>query len=324
MCGKGQTAAKESAMTTRQYKYILAIAKCGSISKAAEQLYISQSGLNQQLMRMEKELGVTLFERDTHHLQITEAGEIVAAYAREAISQEECMHAQLQDVLDSSTGEIRLNLAMEQGTQLFCAVFPIFHEKYPRVSFKLEDHKVYDQYEMLLQKRLDIGMAMITRREVPELEYVHLARERFLLGVPITHPLAAMYQPTLDGDYPEMDLYLCKEEPFSLMFSGSTMRQAIDPCFAEAGYKPHVMFESRMNHVAALMVRGGICLTILPESQARLYQDIRWFRLAANPTWESCLLYHHRNPPRKSGRYFIDLAVSKAGFLGARSQPVWG
>lgn len=310
-------------MNTRQLKYILTIAECGSISKAVDQLYISQSGLNQQLIRLEKELGVSLFERDTHHLKITEAGEIVAAYAREAMFHEERMHAQLKDILDSNVGEIRLNLAMEQGTQLFCAVFPEFHKKYPRISFKLEDHKVYDQYELLRQKKLDIGMAMITRREVPELEYIHLARERFLLGVPAAHPLAVMYRPTDDGDYPEMDLYLCKEEPFSLMFSGSTMRQAIDPCFEAAGFQPQVMFESRMNHVAALMVRGGICLTILPESQARLYQDIRWFRLAANPTWESCLMYYRENPPRKSGRYFIDLAVSNAGFLGERSKPVW-
>lgn len=310
-------------MNTRQYQYILAIAEYGNISKADEQLYISQSGLNQQLLRIEKELGARLFERDTHHLKITEAGEIVAAHAREAMFREERMHIQLQDVLDSSVGEIRLNLAMEQGTQLFCAVFPIFHEKYPRVTFKLEDHKVYDQYELLLDKKLDIGMAMITKREISELEYVHLAYERFLLGVPAAHPLAAMYQPTADGDYPEMDLYLCKEEPFSLMFSGSTMRQAIDPCFESAGFKPYVMFESRMNHVAALMVKGGICLTILPESQAKLYGDIRWFRLAANPIWESCLIYHHENPPRKSARYFIDLAVSKADFLGVRSKPAW-
>ena len=310
-------------MNTRQYRYILSIAECGSISKAADQLYISQSGLNQQVMRIEKELGVTIFERDTHHLKITEAGAIVIAHAKEAVFLEERMHMQLQDVLDSTVGEIRLNLAMEQGTQLFCAVFPLFHERYPRVTFKREDHKVYDQYEMLLQKKLDIGMAMITKREIPEFEYVHLARERFLLGVPAAHPLSSMYRPTADGDYPEMDLYLCKEEPFSLMFSGSTMREAIDPCFEAAGFKPYVMFESRMNHVAALMVRNGICLTILPESQARLYQDIRWFRLAADPTWESCLLYHQENPPRKSARYFIDLAVSKAGFLGVRSQPIW-
>ena len=57
-------------MDTRQLNYILTIAECGSISKAANKLFISQSGLNQQLQRIEKELGISLFERDTHHLAI--------------------------------------------------------------------------------------------------------------------------------------------------------------------------------------------------------------------------------------------------------------
>ena len=48
-------------MDTLQLNYILTIAECGSISKAANKLFISQSGLNQQLQRIEKELGISLF-----------------------------------------------------------------------------------------------------------------------------------------------------------------------------------------------------------------------------------------------------------------------
>lgn len=66
-----------------------------------------------------------------------------------------------------------------------------------------------------------------------------------------------------------MDLTLCRQEPFSLMFAGSTFRQVIDPCFEQAGFTPKIMFEARTNHVIALMVSRGICLTILPESQGQ-------------------------------------------------------
>ena len=57
-------------MNTRQLKYMLEIARCESISKEAENLFISQAGLNQQLFKKEKEIG-QLFERDTHHLKMT-------------------------------------------------------------------------------------------------------------------------------------------------------------------------------------------------------------------------------------------------------------
>ena len=75
-------------MDTRQLKYILAIAECGSISKAADKLFISQSGLNQQLIRIDKEMGIPLFERDTHHLATTEAGAIFLRYAQETLNRE--------------------------------------------------------------------------------------------------------------------------------------------------------------------------------------------------------------------------------------------
>ena len=57
-------------MNTRQLKYMLEIARYESISKEAENLFISQAGLNQQLFKKEKEIG-QLFERDTHHLKMT-------------------------------------------------------------------------------------------------------------------------------------------------------------------------------------------------------------------------------------------------------------
>lgn len=99
------------------------------------------------------------------------------------------------------------------------------------------------------------------------------------------------------------------------MFAGSTFRQVVEPCFERAGFDPKIMFESRMNHIVALMVERGICLTMLPESQAKLYPNICWFRLEDNPTWESCIIYPKEQPPRKAGRYFIQLAVEYAKTL---------
>ena len=308
-------------MDTRQMRYLIEIAEAGSINKAAEKLFISQSGLNQQLIRMEKELGATLFLRTTHSLKLTEAGSVVLSYAREMVKREEAMRMQVEDVLDGSVGSVRVNLAMDFGIELFCACFPLFHEKYPKISLELQDHIVYEQYDRLLKGKLDIGMVMIKTREIEEIAYVHLAYERFLLGVPADHFLSKYYLPTEDGDYHILDLSACRDYPFSLMFQGSTMRQVIDPYFEAAGYKPQVLFACRTNHVAAMMVSHGICLTILPESQIKSHPDIRWFRIPGEPTWESCMIYHKDKPPRKAGWYFIELAQEKAKELMKPTRP---
>ncbi|SEA91896.1 DNA-binding transcriptional regulator, LysR family [Oribacterium sp. KHPX15] len=299
-------------MDTRQLKYILEIEKAGSISKAAENLFISQSGLNQQLLRIEKELGVTLFDRTTHMLKLTKAGEVVVHYAEDTIHREQRMHDLLDDVLHGDVGTINLNLAMEQGIALFALVFPIFHKQYPNIELCLHDYTVAEQYRLLDEQKLDIGMVMVKHKDRQGIEFIHLRDERLLLGIPSSHALSKDYTMASDGDYPFMDLSECKEEIFSLMFSGSTFREVVDPLFRKAGYAPKILIESRKNNVVGLMSAYGLCLTILPESQAKMYHDINWFRLTDEPTWESCLIYSRNRPPRKAGRDFIDLAVEQA------------
>lgn len=303
---------KVIAMDTKQLKWLLEIEKCGSISKAAKNLYISQSGLNQQLLHIERELGIIIFDRTTHSLQLTESGRIVISYAQDALYRESRMYDLLNDVSQGNTGTINLNLAMEQGIELFSLIFPIFHKKYPYVDLRLHDFIVSEQYRMLHEKSLDIGMVMVKHKNAPGIEYIHLRNERFLLGVPQMHPLSRNYRLSENQDYPEIDLSICQKELFSLMFSGSTFREVVDPLFLNAGFSPKILFESRTNNVIAQMVNHGLCLTILPESQAKLYPNICWFKLNGSPSWESCLIYSRNRPPRKAGRYLIDLAVEQA------------
>ena len=72
-------------MDLRQIQYIVAIAEENNITRAAEKLYITQSALNQQLLKLEKELGVQLFHRSRTDWHPTEAGEIYLKAAREML-----------------------------------------------------------------------------------------------------------------------------------------------------------------------------------------------------------------------------------------------
>jgi|GEM_PF-2900629 len=91
-------------MQLQQIKYILAIAETGNISKAAEKMYVSQSALSQQLLKLEREIGVPLFLRLGRNLEITEAGRIYVNTAiamlniEKSYQQEERKHAQRGEV----------------------------------------------------------------------------------------------------------------------------------------------------------------------------------------------------------------------------------
>lgn len=147
-------------MDIKMLDYVVMIAKCESISKAAEKLYLTQSGLNQQLLKLERNLGIKLFERDHHHFRITDAGKIYVRNAMEILRIQRNTLMQLSDLKNNIHAEISIGLTHEHGIDLFTAVYPIFRHHYPYLRCKLAEHIVRDQYQLIEEGELDIGIVL--------------------------------------------------------------------------------------------------------------------------------------------------------------------
>lgn len=297
-------------MDLKQLEYIVTIAEKGNISKAAESLFISQSGLNQQLIRLEKELGLQLFDRNKHFLRPTQAGKIYIKNAIEILKIQRNTYASLADLKANATGEIALGLTHEHGIDIFTSIFPKFNEKYPGISFRLMEKIVAEQHQLLMDGHLDFGIVMLREEDKVNLQYVPLYTERLILGVPQKHPMAKFAAPT-GAPLTCTDLKLFRDDKFSLIFETSTMRKVIDPCFEAAGFHPNLLIETAMNHALVQMVSSGFCCTILPESRVRVspYQaNCAWFALSINPHWSIYLAYRKDMQFSESHKYFIRLA----------------
>lgn len=295
-------------MDLKQLEYVIAIAENGSISKAAESLFISQSGLNQQLIKLEKELNIQLFYRTTHHLEMTQAGKIYVKNAKDIMTIKKNTYNQIADLVDSSAGVIELGMTTEHGSNMFVDVFPEFSKRYPNVTLNLYEGIVRNQHEKLLAGHLDLGLVLVKEPDKINLEYVHLYNERLVLGVNRCHPLAKKYGAPAGAPFPTIDLSLFAGEPFSLVFASSTQRNVLRPHFEAAGFEPKILFETSMNHVLSKMVAHDICCTIIPQSHAGNYDRAAWFYLTSDPVWEVAMVYNKNNPPSKAGWYFIKLA----------------
>ena len=295
-------------MDLKQLEYVVAIAEHGSISKAAESLYISQSGLNQQLIKLEKSLNIQLFYRTTHHLELTQAGKIYVKNARDIMTIKKRTYTQIGDLVDSNAGTIELGMTTEHGSNMFVDVFPEFSKRYPNVTLNLYEGIVRNQHEKLLAGHLDLGLVLVKDPDKLNLEYVHLYNERLVLGVNRSHPLAQKYGTPPGAPFPVIDLSLFSGEPFSLIFAASTQRNTLRPHFEAAGFEPKLLFETSMNHVLSKMVAHDICCTIIPQSHAGNHDQVAWFYLTSDPVWEVAMVYNKNNPPSKAGWYFIRLA----------------
>lgn len=295
-------------MDLRQIAYIVKIADEGSITKAAAQLFISQSGLNQQLLKLEKELGVPLFHRSKYELRPTQAGQIYLTYGRQMLEEKREAYARIHDIAKNNTGSLRIGLTPERGTTMLLQIYADFHEQFPNITIEPEEIHVKKQLSMLMQDYLDIGFVTLTDQDkLAGMEFVHIKTEPVLLGIPRTHPLAARagapYAP-----YPDIELSLFAKDRFILMFKGSTLRGVIDPLFEQAGFVPDILFETASNRTLYTMVQKSMGCTLIPETYALEQESIAYFYLPQNPVWELAIAYrrgHYLSEPAKT---FIRLA----------------
>ncbi len=296
-------------MDLRLIEYIVKIADEKSITKAAAQLYISQSGLNQQLLKLEKELGVPLFHRGRYELRPTQAGQIYITYGRRMLEEKREAYARIQDIAANSSGTLRIGLTPERGTTMLIHIYADFHREFPGVTIEPEEIHVKKQLTMLMQDELDIGFVTLTGRDkLPGLAFVPIKTEPILLGIPRSHPLAAHANAPY-APYAQTDLSLFAKETFILMFKGSTLRGVLDPLFAEAGFVPKILFETASNRTLYTMAQKAMGCILIPETYALEQESIAYFTLPQNPIWELAIAYRSGHYLSKPAQAFIRFAV---------------
>lgn len=297
-------------MDLRQIENIIAIEQEQSISRAAEKLFLTQSALNQQLLRLERELGTPLFERRKHSMIPTLAGRIYLNTARQMADMKKETYKIIHDITEEKSGEISLAYTPETGAMMFSSIYPIFHGKYPNITFHIHEERVKKMEQLILQKEVTFSfIAYYEEVKNPELEYMDMNEELMVLGLPAKHPLACLAGEKSYETLPLFDLKQLREEQFILMGKETRMRDMVDAAFLAAGFRPKVLFESVSTKTIFNMVKRQIAPAFFPQSYVDPHAPIAYFSVKPRQPWmrgaaflKGCYL----TGPEK---YFIALAA---------------
>lgn len=305
-------------MDLRQLQYIVAIAEENNITRAAEKLYITQSALNQQLLKLEKELGVPLFHRSRTDWHPTEAGEIYLKAAREMLLLKKDTYHKIHDLAKIQQGELSVGFTPGRGIAMFSHVYPKFHRQHPNIQVTPRELSVQKQQELLVSGDLDLGfVTLMPSQQKSALNYIPLTTEEILAAVPARHPVITNQEGswkdavrTSDDHVSHLDLFALREEPFVLTYKESTLRELTDHIFETAGFRPHVLFETSSNATIVTMVEAEMCCGLVPSFYARGHKDsIRFLSLPERPSWNIMACYHKKRYVSKAARDFISLAA---------------
>ena len=295
-------------MDVKLCEYIVAIADEGSVSAAAQKLYLTQSALNQQLLKLEKELGAPVFNRLRSHWTLTPVGETYVNGAREVLAIQKDTYTRIADLAARWNQTVTIGVTNERGVQMFASIYSDIHKRYPGTIFQPIEATVEQQSRLMERGQLDLGFQTVANHKYKTLHYEQIMTEPFILCVPKDQAAGLSETPGPDG-YPEADLRNFRDQVFTLVKPSSTMREMINSLFQEAGFQPRLLFDSiAMRSMQKLSARGQCCC-IIPRFYAIPSPDVRYFTLGSKARWELCAVWPEGRYLNRAARDFIATAT---------------
>src|SRR6202522_1792456 len=191
-------------MELRQLRYFVTLAEELHFGRAAEREHIVQSALSQQLQRLERELGVRLLERSTHHVSLTAAGVVFLAEARQILVRAE---RAAEAARNTGAGGPALRVGIIDSS--YDSMPQILHEvqaRYPGLVIHQVEAGVPGQYQQIADGRLDVGIGRATLAP-PQVASLLFRRDPLGVLVPTGHRFA---------DLEDVPVAVLAEEPLLL------------------------------------------------------------------------------------------------------------
>ncbi|CAM2793730.1 LysR family transcriptional regulator [Paenibacillus sediminis] len=288
-------------MELRQLLYTLQIAEERNFSRAAEKLHIAQPSLSQQLSKLEKELGVMLFQRNTSTVELTHAGVSFIEHAQKIMDAVEQLKQEMADISQLHKGRVIIGSMPITGSHLLPHVLPAFRESYPGIEITLLEDTSMNLEKLTANGQTDLSLLSLPLAE-PSLTYEPIGIERIDLAVPPNHPLAKRA-----ANWPSMRVSIeeLKDESFVVLKKGQGFRTiTVDLC-RQAGFEPNVVFESNNIETVQSLVATGMGITFVPQfiARARRSEFIPVYLPLAEPVPNRTLVIAYRK-----GRYLSKAA----------------
>lgn len=245
--------------TLHQLQIFEAIAQYGSFTRAAEELFLTQPTVSQQMKQLTKAIGVPLYEQIGKRIYLTDAGKAVLEVGRDISQRFNDLEMTLADIKGLKQGNLKL-AAITTAKYFVPRILGTFRQRYPGINISLQ---IANRQQILdrLANNLDDLYFIGQPPEDLEINLRHFLDNPLVVIAPRNHPLA---QEKL------ISLERLIEEPLIMRESGSGTRMAVESFFAENRLKMRVEMEIGSNEAIKQAIVGGLGLSILSRHSLTL------------------------------------------------------
>lgn len=242
-------------MLFRQMECFLAVARTGNLSRAAEEMFLTQPTLTARIRALEEEIGDQLFVRTSRGMRLTEAGRELTPYAERMVGSYAEARRHLEEMRGGSGGRLLLGAAPGVGTYALPGLLERFTAAYPAVSVSVRTGHSEDVLDMTLKEDVQIGLARSMRH--PEIESLPLYEDELVLVVDPDHRFTRKATATLAE---------VGREQLILFDNDSSYYDQTQALFRTAGIRELKTMEVDNIEAAKRMVEHRLGVSFLPRT----------------------------------------------------------
>lgn len=247
------------------YRIFYTVAKCGSLTKAAEELYISQPAVSQTIKQLEGQLNTTLFNRTHRGVELSpQAGRLIFKKVEQALAILDSVEKDLTELNNSAAGTLRIGATDSIFSNLLADKIVAFNEKYPAVKFELITGTTLDTVAQLKENKCDVAFINLPIEDkeincsssVALLSDIFVASERFSSLKNKTVPLHTL-----------------QEYPLLMMENNTVARRSFNRYTETMGIRLNADIEVANWDLMLKLAKNGMGLGCVPREYCQKYLD---------------------------------------------------
>ena len=237
-------------MDTRQLEYIVTIAETGSLSLAADKLYITQSALSQQLAKLKDEGLPPLFREEKRRMVLTDAGKIYLNGARAILRTEQLARLSMNSLSVQDKPVFNISVAPYLQTVFLSSILPILKKQFPDITIHILINNTENTRNLLEDGTLDMAFIPDIYQQRDFYTYIHIYRDELVIASP----------------FHDMNSDSAAMSQFTIPAAGSYLRDICNRIFSNQNYIPDIYAETNDPNTMLELVGKRECNAIVPRS----------------------------------------------------------
>ncbi len=299
-------------MIHKNYDYFLTIVKMGSLTKAAEALYITQSSLSKYLSRLEESLNIQLFDRSRSPLVLTYAGRLYLEYVNRILALDSDLQEQFDEIRRDDHGEITFGITSWRSSIMLPTLLPLFRKRYPHIHVNVLEGRSYTFESAMLNHQVDFCLMSVPSNFSLATTYESLGMEKIYLVGNRSHPavIRSLEESPSPGGMHRFQPQWLNGESFINLKPGQVLCRVNQHFLAQYDLHPKEIWSTENTVTAINLVNKTTSFTTVPALCTKmdyLPENLVLMELGNPPLeWEMAIVYPKNAKITRIMRLFID------------------